>query len=277
MSSAGSLHTTGPPTNEPAWVERVFGVIVLLYSSGAFFPLLQGERDLSSGAPMGTALTNVIWVLIYIIALLLLRSILFPFEEVRRNLPFIILIGLPCLSIMWSTSPLLTFLHVAALIGTAIVSMYLAFRFSTREFLGLCIWALGIAGIGSVFMAIFIPRYGIGADGFEGVWLGVYGHKNSFGAAMATGFLGALLLFRFTRPIRRRYVLFAAFMLLLVRLSDSATSLVICLVSPLLLWSTQVIVAPSPRVPWRKIGLTLSAAILVAALFFHFEGVTTRA
>jgi O-antigen ligase len=152
--------------------------------------------------------------------------------------------------------------------------MYLAFRFSTRELLALCIWALGIAGICSAFMALFIPKYGIGTDAFEGIWLGVYGHKNSLGSAMAIGFLAALLLLRFTRPIRFRYMLFAGFMLSLVYLSDSTTSLVICLVSPLLLWGAQIIVAPSPRILWRRVGLTLSAAILVAVLFFHFEGVT---
>jgi O-antigen ligase len=123
-------------------------------------------------------------------------------------------------------------------------------------------------------MALFVPRYGIGTDTFEGIWLGVYGHKNSFGSAMAIGFLAALLLLRFTKPFRLHYMLFAGFMLSLVYLSDSTTSLVICLVSPLLMWAVQVIVTPSRGVLWRKAGLTLSAAILVAVLFSHFEGVT---
>lgn len=261
------------PERPTGW-EKVFVVTVLLYSTGALFPFLQGDRDPGAGVAMGTTLTNVIWALIYIISFrLLVRNYKTPFQEVRRNWLLIGLVSLPCISVLWSVTPALTLLHIVALCGTALVSVYLARRFNVYESMRLCLWTLGIAGVCSAFLAIFLPRYGIGTDEFAGIWLGVYGHKNSFGAAMAMGFLVALLLLRFARPVRFLYLLIAGFMFLLVYLSNSTTSLVICLLLPLILWGTQLAAVPSSHLFWRRAGVLALTGALLITISLNFEEV----
>src|SRR5262249_61842887 len=97
-----------------------------------------GERDPNGGAAMGTVIINALWILIYVFAYQLVRRhSKTPFQKVWRNWLLMALLGLPCVSAFWSVAPFLTLLHVAALCGTALFSVYLTSRFDVQEFLRL--------------------------------------------------------------------------------------------------------------------------------------------
>jgi exopolysaccharide production protein ExoQ len=160
------------------------------------------------------------------------------------------------------------------MIGTALVSIYISRRYTTRELLTLCSWSLGLAAACTVFFVVFLPQYGLGSGEFEGSWLGIYGQKNNLGAAMAVGYLVSILLYKFTTPRRFRYLLFAGCMLGLVYLSASATSLMICLALPFFLWAARLTFEPSKHPLRRRLLVANCVAVLVLAIASDFEGVT---
>jgi len=162
----------------------------------------------------------------------------------------------------------LTFLRSGALFGTALISLYIKRSFSSRQLLSLCAQALATAGVCSVLCAALFPRIGIGTDELKGDWFGVYGHKNSLAAAMAIGFLVSMMLFAFTAGRRVRYLLLAGFMLVLVYLAHSTSSLLICLALPPILWGTRVFLLPSRQIARRRIllGSLVTASLLILAI-----------
>lgn len=275
MSDSVMVGAAREVVEKPGFAEKMFAVSVLLYSTGAFLPLLQAARIRESGTWMGALLTDALWISVYCVSLfLLLRNFDAPFARFKSNWVVLMLLGLATASILWSEAPFLTFLRCVALFGTTVISLYFNCRYGTRELISLCAWALGIAGAGSVLFVIFFPSYGIGSGDFAGDWLGIYGQKNNLGAAMSIGFLVSLLLFRFTRPRRYRYVFLALFMLALVFQSNSTSSLVICAALPVVVWTSRVTLAPSPRQRWRRIGVGVLAVSLVWVVALNFEEVT---
>jgi O-antigen ligase len=246
-----------------------------VYSTGAFIPVLQAGQSRDSGIWMGSLLTNTLWLSIYCISLYLLcKNFDAPFEQVKGNWVILVLLGLAFASIIWSEVPLLTALRCGTLLGTVIISLYISCRYGTRELMNLSAWALGIAGACSAFFIIFFPRAGIGSGDFEGDWLGIYGQKNNLGGAMSLGFLVFVLLFRFTRPRRYRYLFLAVFMLALVLGSNSTSSMVVCAALPAILWITRATLVPSPSLTWRRIGIMVLAVSLAWMIVPNFEQVT---
>jgi O-antigen ligase len=274
--SGSAVLAVGPGiAKEPGFAEKSFAVMVLLYSTGAFLPLLQAGLNRGSDVWTGGLLTNALWISVYCVSLfLLLRNFDAPFAGVKGNWVILVLLSLATASILWSDAPILTLLRCIALYGTTVISLYFSCRYGTRELMTLSAWALGIAGTCSVFFVIFFPGYGIGSGDVQGDWLGIYGQKNNLGATMSIGFLVSLLLFRFTRPRRYRYLFLAVFMLIVVFRSDSTSSLVICAVLPVVIWASRVTFAPSPRQRWRRIGVVVLALSLVWVVALNFEGVT---
>jgi len=263
-------------TKEPTLADQIFVVLVLLYSTAAFLPVLQGDRAPNSGAWLGTLVTNVLWILIYANTLrLLLRRVVSPFADLKRNWALVILVGLAPLSLFWSDARLLTFLKSGSLIGTALISLYLVRQFSTRRILVLGGWALGIAWAATIVFVVWIPKYGLGTDEFQGDWLGVYGQKNNLGSTMATAFLMFFLLSQFTPGRKLRYLSLSFLALVEVYLSDSTTSLVICLLLPAIFWMTRICVVPSKYLTWRRVAVLLLLGSIALTTACNFEQLTT--
>lgn len=268
-SSPNLLAIDGPAT----W-EKVFIVIIFLCSSGAFLPLLLGF-DYDPGSGMGTLTLDVVWAVLFAIAFwLLLRQPESAFAGLKKNWIFLLLLGMPFASTLWSDRPLITFLASGALTGTVAVSLYITERFTSQQLLGLLGWTLCLSGACSLLFVIFLPRYGIGTGDFAGEWQGIYAQKNELGRIMALGFLIYLLRFKFTRPRQVRYLFLAAFMLALVCLAQSATAVVVCLSVPAVLWGTKFAVAPSRRPVRRILFVLLLPLSLLFASAIYFEQIT---
>ncbi len=159
MSSMNTPSATAPPSA----IEKAFVTLLLLYSTAPFFPLLQGERDLQTTEWVGNFTTNLIWIMIYLGVLwFLLRYCPKPFAGLQKNWILLLIVGIGPVSLLWSQEPILTFLRSGAMFGTALISIYMSRRYTTRELLTFCCWAMGIAAVCSVFFVVFLPKYGLG-------------------------------------------------------------------------------------------------------------------
>lgn len=269
--------TRGPGSivgSPPSYMERLFGVAVLFYSTGAFWRLLQTSRDVETGTWTGALVTNCLWVTAYLIAFGFLRSrCTIPWRLWKRAVIFLLPVSVAFASLLWSDDRLITFLRCAALVGTSVIALYLALRFSEQEILRFAAYALGIAAVGSLVVAICVPSFGVGTDEYEGIWLGAFAQKNELGEMMTAGFLIYLLLLWHERFRRVIWFAFAALSLFLVFKADSMTSFGICCAIPYLLWVSKKTLTREGSTVKRLVYFGFPVLLLVATLVAEFDNV----
>jgi exopolysaccharide production protein ExoQ len=230
MASASVLQIAGNAP-VPTTAERWFAGIVLLLSSGAFLMLIQDEEAQASGARAGTLLANAIWISIYIVtAYLIWRYVKLPAASRGKIWHLLVILAVTCASVAWSDDKAFTVVKTTALLCTSMVGFYFAVRFTTSELL-LILARVFLASVALSFAFIFfLPEYGVGADDFAGMWRGIYPHKNLLGMNMSLAFLVFSALSINLRRAAWSYRLAAASSLVLVFLSQSVTSLLVCAV-----------------------------------------------
>ncbi|MGJ3249864.1 MAG: O-antigen ligase family protein [Elainellaceae cyanobacterium] len=201
-------------------LEYAFAFIALQYSTGAFFVTLNRAGIISYG------ILQALWLLIYVVSFgLILRRWKRGLWFVSRDKLLLLLIGIACASVFWSTAPGTTMYRLIALLGTVLFGMYLPTRFSARELFKLLVWVMSVGAVMSVVFAIALPAYGVTSGGS---WQGVYQHKNLMGRMMALNVPFLMLV----QPRKSSHQLIVWGMIglsaLLVVLSRSAGALVYC-------------------------------------------------
>ena len=267
----GSVQKTlSPPTRG----EKLFTMWALFYSTGAFWRVLQGHADLESGNWKGALVTNLLWIFVYLAAIFLLRRRCdVPRNLWKNSLPMLLPIPVAVLSLAWSDDPFLTFLRCGALIGTTLLGLYIALRYTIREVLVLTAGALGIAAISSLVCALWVPSFGLGTDEFQGIWIGAFAHKNTLGAMMRIGFLVSLLLAWYERTHKIRWLGLAALSIFLIIQADSMASLVICCALPYFLWVSNKTLARPGSASVRLSYFGLPALLFVAGVALKYEDI----
>jgi exopolysaccharide production protein ExoQ len=267
-------HSTSPSGRPPTAVERFFAVAVLFFSTGAFWRLLQGSRDVETGTWTGAVVTNCLWITAYLTAFGFLRSrCTIPWHLWKRVVVFLLPVPVAAASLLWSDDRLITFLRCTALIGTTMLALYFALRFSEREILHFAAYALGLAAVGSFVAAVCVPSFAVGTDEYEGIWLGAFAQKNELGGMMAVSFLVYLLLFWHERSRRAIWFAFAVLSLFLVLKADSMTSFAICCAIPYLLWVSKKTLTREVGAVKRLLYFGFPVFLLVAALVVEFDSV----
>jgi exopolysaccharide production protein ExoQ len=161
-------------------LEKMFVVVALLLFTGAFLVLFGG------GEEGNNRLAQASYLGIYGITCLFVAAQLKRFIYVSTREPLLLLlVGLACLSVLWSVAPEVTLRRSFALLGTTIFGAYLTMRFSLREQLQLLAWALGIAALLSLVFALALPGYGVISDARGEAFRGIYHQKNVLGRIMA--------------------------------------------------------------------------------------------
>jgi exopolysaccharide production protein ExoQ len=264
------------PRNLPlASFERFFAVSVLFYSTGAFWRVLQGSRDMESGTWTGALITNALWMLVYLTAFWLLRrTCVVPWHLWKRGIVLLLPVPVAVVSLLWSQDRGLTFLRCGALIGTTVVALYFALRFTTREILHFASFALGLGAISSMIAAVCVPSFGVGTGEFQGIWIGAFGQKNELGGMMAVGFLLSIVLFWHERSRRLLWFGLAALSLFLVLKADSMTSFAICCALPYLFWVSKKTLTKKVSVVSRILYFGLPVLIVAAGVVLEFDRVT---
>jgi exopolysaccharide production protein ExoQ len=190
--------------------ERVFLVWTLIFSTEAFLDFVPH------------ALRQLIWFGTYIIIfLLMLKRWRAVMQAAARGALLWVLIGMVGFSVLWSDFPSDTVRQTIAVVGTTLIGLYLAARYTMKEQLWLLAWTFGIITILSILFSLGLPSSGRSGS----FWLGIYHQKNLLGRIMLLSAIVFLLMVWSVR--KRRWVpwLFFGLSLMLLVLSGSKTSL----------------------------------------------------
>lgn len=145
------------------------------------------------------------------------------FYVATRNIPLLIFVSVALFSLVWSADFNSTLNINRGLVRTFIFGGYFATRYSLKEQMKILAWVIGIAAVLSLMVCIAIPSYGIGEDG----WQGIFSYKNFMGRSMV---LGAVLFLILTFDKNRKSWLSwtqFSFVILLSLLSQSSTSIML--------------------------------------------------
>src|SRR5580765_5681530 len=174
------------------------GSALLFFSSGAFLSILRSEDTLTSGSRSGAIGTEVLWLALYILVLYCWFKNRRIITDYRLPWHLMALYLVTVASVFWSDAPMLSAAKVAGLSGSLIVSCYLADRFNVETLISLLARVLLVSMVLCFFFSLFVPSLGISTGDFNGMWQGIYTHKNSLGLNMALAF--ALFSLRVTSP-----------------------------------------------------------------------------
>lgn len=179
--------------------------LALFFQTGAIFPLMLLDSDGGLSEAARSYLRALNLPAYIIAALLLARHSKQVAVALRANLPLLILLTLPVLSILWSQSPSITTRRMIGLLGSALLAYLLALRFTPRQILILLgcllapLMALSLAAIAAhpsadLQVGVFINKNVLG-------WMSAYGTVVGFALAYdqhGTVRVGGLALFAFS-------------------------------------------------------------------------------
>src|ERR1039458_8351693 len=237
--------TLRPANQEPIYTLVLTWVLLgplLVFASGYGFSFERGVMNTSTGAKLaaqgisGMGLGNNVvlriqTLLVYLICALLTA----PFVRViaadfRRDMLIASLPLLAVLSCIWSQNASKTAGYAILLILAMAFAYYLVERFPANELMKLFVIVGAVAATGSLILIVFFPQYGLQERGgiASGAWEGIFGHKNNCGAMMTYLLLPAFFVQLESRSARIFRIAYVAVVLLIIAMSRSAGSWVVC-------------------------------------------------
>ena len=172
----------------------------------------------------------IAWVCTLLAVLLMLPIANSAFSIFSRNRYVAALVVLAAASILWSQDPAASLQKVFYLLVTTCFGLYLVERFSPRQLMQVVMITGSIAIIGSIFLAVALPRYGIltGRAEESSGWQGIYSHKNTLG--LITMYFLAPALFLPVKGTREKVgrLLYIGSSLFLVAMSGSRGAWIMC-------------------------------------------------
>jgi exopolysaccharide production protein ExoQ len=209
---------------------------------------------------------QIFWSVAYLIAgrqLWLMRSRVLPL--VRQCAALWALILVMFVTALWSVKPDATIIDGIELLGTTLIGLYIATRFTLPEFLKIVAIMFATAGSLSLVLVFVNPGWSR-ADWGAGPWQGIYPDKNLFGAAASLAIISQAALFSSVKGRARMFVaagMALAFVLLIA--SNSASAFGNCFVVIF-----AVLVASACRSPkfggFARFATALAVPIVIAAV-----------
>ncbi len=205
--------------------EKFYIVVSMLFLTNGIIQKAIAESDVAGQtAPVPEDRIGQLLVCLILVPLLIIHSkkIL---AGLRQSGWVVALCSLAIASAAWSSDWRLTMRRGILLTAFTLFAIYIASCFDWDEILDLFGWLSVIAVLGSAFMAIFVPYYGISHDIHAGAVKGIFPHKNILGRQMAFAILTLWLARPKGIPVwLRNFTLVGACVLLI--LSNAATSIV---------------------------------------------------
>ena len=164
----------------PGKVEKGLAIVVLLLSTGAFLNLFLKHGKFTFESQAGLPFMQLVWSSLYLIVLVFLLKEARGFGGLLvRGWPFLLLLGICLLSIIWSEAKGLTARRSVALVATTFTGFYLALRYPFNEQLKLL---AALSKICIVLSLIFgVLHLGTAVDSRSGPMFGLYIQGNSRG------------------------------------------------------------------------------------------------
>src|SRR5699024_6050372 len=130
----------------------------LFMMSGSLFPFNMSQYSQGEGVSVDTATNHYFWFFLggayAITGLLLLYRRAQALRSVRCCPWLMLLLILACVSVFWSTAPELTLRRSIAFLGTNMVGLYLATRFSLQEVGELLVASFGLVIVCSLVLVL---------------------------------------------------------------------------------------------------------------------------
>ena len=209
-------------------VEKIYIVFSLLsFSGGPLTLILSGGASQGDGKEVlsSSPLLRIIVLLIYLTALFLLVKFNLWGKVINLLIKekfILLLVVLAGASVFWSYAPEITVRRSITLAGTTLFGIYFATRYSLKQQLQLLGYTFCIVISLSFLFALLFPNYGImGGPYHEGLWRGIYTHKNYLGKAMVLSLIVFLILATTIR--KNRFFLWCGFSFSLILLIFSAS------------------------------------------------------
>jgi exopolysaccharide production protein ExoQ len=169
------------------WLVQLPLLFYAVHGSCSFFSpngalSVRGSTVIDTGSDAGP-LRLISWGASLLAVLLMYPRANSGFSILNRNRYVVTIVLLAAASILWSQDPAGSLQKVAYLLITTCFGLYLVERFLPRQLMQVVMITGALAIIGSIFLAVAIPRYGFftgRADESSG-WQGIYSHKNSLG------------------------------------------------------------------------------------------------
>ena len=202
-------------------------------SSSLFSPngaLAVGGSTVVDTDPGAGPVRLIVWSCSLVAVLLIYPLINSAFSIFNQNRYIAAIIVLATASALWSQEPTVTLQKDAYLIVTTCFGLYLIERFQPRQLMQVFLITGSIAIIGSLFLAVALPQYGIftgRADASSG-WQGIYSHKNTLGL-MTVYFIAPALFLPVSGNREKLWrALYLAASLFLVGMSRSRGAWIMC-------------------------------------------------
>lgn len=214
--------------------ETILTIFLILVSAGVLTIKPAQEISMSplGGDKVDTLLNIVSYLILFYLIVIYWKSFLYVIT--KNPLQFLLLV-IVFFSLLWSEDFRNGLSYARGLIRIYLLAIYLAMRYTFKEQMRFIALALGLGASLSMLFSTFMPDYIHKAPELEGMWTGIYGHKNELGYMMAwsTGVFLHLGL----SVNRYRWLMWALCVtsMCLIILSRSTTSLTIVLTMLLLL------------------------------------------
>jgi exopolysaccharide production protein ExoQ len=166
--------------------ETLFLVVSVMMLAGAGAPLFRtGSLSGEEGEdPITRTVLAAAFLMAAIHSVVNFRAVA---TALRRNPWPALLVVLAITSTAWSQDPAYTFRRGVLLVGTTLIGVQLAVRYSTRETLKIVCVALGVMALLSLVVTIAAPSIGSPDGKHLGAWRGIFAQKNQFGRIMTLG------------------------------------------------------------------------------------------
>ncbi|BCL39275.1 O-antigen ligase family protein [Nostoc sp. MS1] len=214
--------------------ETLIAIFLILVSAGVLTIKPAQEISMSpiGGDKVDTLLNIISYLILFYLSLIYWKSFLYV---VTRNPLQFLLLAIVLFSMLWSEDLRNGLTYARGLIRIYLIAIYLALRFTLKEQMRFIALALGLGASLSMIFSTFSPDYIHKAPELEGMWTGIYGHKNELGYMMAWSTGVFLHLGLSINRYRWLMWLLCGTSICLIILSRSTTSLTIVLTMVLLL------------------------------------------
>lgn len=256
-------------------ISNIFMMLVLALSTGAVLPLWRAQSQVTADLAQGDVLIQALWMLVYF---LIIFIVLFGANRILYIKDFNLLIlwllvGMAVFSALWADNALISLRQSGALVGTTLLGMFIARRFSEQKIFKLASYTLGLLAILSIIVAVVAPSYGIHEWGLHsGSWRGVFIHKNNLGKMMALSAIFWYLFKTYYPAYKPIGWFFIGLSVVLVVLSKSAGAAVALTTVFLFLPTVSAIRKKNPFIQFMSLILLVGTSVLLMLVAGNYEG-----
>lgn len=208
-------------------LEDAFTLAILFLATEAFQSLIVDPRD-PLASTNGSPILRVLWLLIYgVVAVRLIPQRHRVAKLVRANWILMLFVLLTIVSTIWSQDPGFTLRHAIALLGTTLIGIDFALRYSVKEQLRMLYIVFGLVVLCGIGANLLFPGFVPTADFDLEAWNGASSGKNEWARIVV---LATIIFFSRSLRSRRDFVFIACLTLVafgLIGLAKSAGALVI--------------------------------------------------